>query len=117
MSFNEHKVLLCLDRELYMAFIRLQADKGLGRSYAGLIPYIEGLYKMGYLSKECYEAHLEKYSVPLVAHPEAVTCGFKGCSNEAIGLAFHQLKKQKFAYCVEHEAIVLSNGLVWKVMK
>ena len=65
-SFREHKVMLCLSKELYSAFIRLQADKGLGRSFAGLLPFTEGLFRMGYLSKEAYETHAKKYSEPLV---------------------------------------------------
>ena len=58
--------MLCLDKELYVAFIRLQADKTLGRSYAGLLPFIEGLYHMGYLDREVYEKHVKKYSDKLV---------------------------------------------------
>jgi hypothetical protein len=65
-GFNEHKVMLFLDAELYTAFIKVQADKGLGRSYAGLLPYVEGLYQMGYLSKETYEKHAQRYSEPLI---------------------------------------------------
>ena len=65
MSFHEHGILLYLSKELYTAFIKLQADKGLGRSYAGLLPLVEGLYHMGYLSKEVYEEHVKKYSQPL----------------------------------------------------
>lgn len=64
-GFNEHKVMLFLDSELYVAFIKLQADRGLGRSYAGLLAYVEGLYQMGYLSKETYEKHVQRYSEPL----------------------------------------------------
>jgi hypothetical protein len=48
-----------------MAFIRLQADKGLGRSYAGLLPFTEGMYHLGYISKEIYETHAKKYSEQL----------------------------------------------------
>ena len=44
-GFREHGVMLYLDKALYKAFIRLQADKGLGRSYAGLLPFVEGLYR------------------------------------------------------------------------
>jgi len=72
-GFMEHRVMLCLDKELYRAFIRLQADKDLGRSYAGLLPYVEGLYRMGYITKDVYEAHVKRYSEPLVkdtADPE-----------------------------------------------
>jgi hypothetical protein len=48
-----------------MAFIHLQADKGLGRSYAGLLPFTEGMYHLGYISKEIYETHAKKYSEQL----------------------------------------------------
>ena len=65
-DFREHGVMLYLDRELYRAFIKLQADKDLGRSYAGLLPFVEGLYAMGYLTQQVYERHKEKYSSPLV---------------------------------------------------
>lgn len=65
-GFREHQVMLCLDKDLYRAFIRLQADKDLGRSYAGLLPYIEGLYRMGYITKEVYDVHFKKYSEPLI---------------------------------------------------
>lgn len=65
-KFNEHGVLLLLSKPLYMAFIKLQADKGLGRSFAGLLPFVEGLYAMGYITQEVYEAHRKKYSRPLM---------------------------------------------------
>lgn len=64
-GFKEHQVLLCLNKQLYRAFIRLQADKNLGRSYAGMLPYVEGLYRLGYISQEVYELHFRKYSEPL----------------------------------------------------
>lgn len=64
-DFREHGVLIYLDKNLYMAFIRLQADKGLGRSYAGLLPFTEGMYHLGYISKEIYETHARKYSEQL----------------------------------------------------
>jgi len=59
--------MLCLDKDLYRAFIKLQADKDLGRSYAGLLPYVEGLFQMGYLTREVYEIHAKRYSQPLGA--------------------------------------------------
>lgn len=59
--------MLFLDPELYLGFIKLQAHRKLGRSFAGLLPFIEGLYQMGYIDKEIYEAHKTKYSQPLVA--------------------------------------------------
>jgi hypothetical protein len=64
-SFREHGILIYLSKDLYIGFIKLQADKGLGRSYAGLLPFTEGLFRMGYISKEVYEEHVKKYSEPL----------------------------------------------------
>lgn len=64
--FQEHKVRLYLDKELYVAFIRLQADKCLGRSYAGLLPFVEGLYHMGYINRDVYQTHVQKYSDKLI---------------------------------------------------
>ena len=66
-SFREHGVLIYLSKELYLGFIKLQADRGLGRSYAGLLPFAEGLYRLGYISKDVYEEHVRKYSQPLNA--------------------------------------------------
>ena len=65
-DFREHGVMLYLDRTLYRAFIKLQADKDSGRSYAGLLPFVEGLYAMGYIDEQIYVQHKEKYSAPLV---------------------------------------------------
>jgi hypothetical protein len=65
-GFREHGVMLFLSKDLYTAFIKLQADKGLGRSYAGLLPFTEGMYHLGYLTKAVYDVHVEKYSIPLV---------------------------------------------------
>lgn len=64
-SYREHGVLIFLSKDLYNGFIRLQAARGLGRSYAGLLPFTEGLYQLGYISKEVYEEHIRKYSQPL----------------------------------------------------
>ena len=66
-DFREHGVMLYLSKDLYIAFIRLQADRGLGRSYAGLLPFTEGMYHLGYISKEAYEEHTGKYSEKLVS--------------------------------------------------
>ena len=57
--------MLCLDTDLYLAFIKLQANMGLGRAYAGLLPYVDGLYHMGYIDKAVYDTHVKRYSEPL----------------------------------------------------
>jgi hypothetical protein len=61
-SFREHGVMLYLDRAEYVGFIKCQADKGLGRSYAGKLCFIEGQYRLGYLSQADYETRVKKYS-------------------------------------------------------
>lgn len=66
LGFKEHGVMLYLSKELYTGFIKLQSDKGLGRAYAGLLPFTEGLFKLNYITKEVYEKHIAKYSKPLV---------------------------------------------------
>lgn len=63
--FKEHGVLMYLSNELYQGFVMLQATKGLGRSYAALLPFVEGLYSMGYISEDVYQHYSKKYSQPL----------------------------------------------------
>jgi hypothetical protein len=65
-GFQEHYLRLFLDKELYVALIKVQADKSLGRSYAGLQVFTEGLFHMGYINRETYEVHMQKYSDKLV---------------------------------------------------
>lgn len=72
MGFKQHGVMLYLDAKLYQAFVKLQADKGLGRSFAGLLPFVEGLHQLGYLGEKEYEGHKKRYSVPLDQEPKQV---------------------------------------------
>jgi len=60
-----HGLLLYLPSSLYLALVRLQAEKGLGRSFAGLLALTEGLYRLGYLEEEEYIRLCERYSTPL----------------------------------------------------
>lgn len=72
MVFKEHQLRLYLDRRLSMAFTRLRADKGLGRSFAGLLCFIEGLHNMGFIGDVDYERYRKRYSTPLDKSPEQV---------------------------------------------
>lgn len=65
MPFSEHRYMLCLNRKLYLATVKLQAERGLGRSYSALLPFVEGLHVMGYLGDADYEVYKTKYSVGL----------------------------------------------------
>jgi len=49
-----------------LAVVKLQADMGLGRSYSAMLPLVEGLHIMGYLSDEDYEEAKAQYSVGLL---------------------------------------------------
>jgi hypothetical protein len=70
--FKEHGVMLYLSRELYSGWVKLQADRDLGRTYAGLLPFVEGLYRLGYISKEVYDENIKKYSEPLNATEKTI---------------------------------------------
>lgn len=65
-GFKEHGLMLYLSPSLYMGFIKLQGDKGLGRSFAGLLAFNEGMHKLGYIQDAEYEANKVKYSRKLV---------------------------------------------------
>jgi hypothetical protein len=93
--FQEHKVRLYLDKELYVAFIRLQADKSLGRSYAGLLPFVEGLYHMGYINKEVYQQHVAKYSDKLIGKKQLTLAESQEMEkNIKLGKLFEAVAKQ-----------------------
>ncbi len=72
-GFKEHGVLLYLPPEVYSGFIRLQADKGLGRSYAGLLALTEGLHSFGYLSEDDYLMYIKRYSRKLTEQKTGLT--------------------------------------------
>jgi hypothetical protein len=96
-DFQEHKIMLFLSKELYLAFIKLQSDRGLGRSYAALTPFVEGLYSLGYISKEVYEVHKQRYSAPLLVQKTlpAVVDREEDQLNKSLGAVFEQWKMLK----------------------
>jgi hypothetical protein len=73
MGFKNWGIMLYLDKHLYMGFIKLQADKKLGRSFAGLLAFVEGLYQMGYISEKHYQKCKKRYSTPLDKDPLQIT--------------------------------------------
>jgi hypothetical protein len=72
-GFKEHGILLYLSPALYIGFTRLQADKGLGRSYAGLLAFTEGLHSIGYLNEDDYLTHIKRYSQKLTEQKQEST--------------------------------------------
>lgn len=71
-GFRDHAVRLFLNKTLYMAHLKLQVNRGLGSSYAGLLAQIEGLHKLGFLSEEEYTRNRSLYDRPLSSLPEVV---------------------------------------------
>jgi len=65
-----------------MGFIKLQADKGLGRSFAGLLAFSTGLFQMGYISKSEYLRFKARYSTPLDKEPQQLTLPETPMQNE-----------------------------------
>ena len=64
-EFQQHKFLLYLDSPLYLAVVKFQAENELGRSYAALRIFIEGLKALNLISQDLYEYYKQKYSEPL----------------------------------------------------
>lgn len=81
-KFKEHGVLIYLNNRLYMGFIKLQSDKGLGRSFAGLLTFSTGLFEMGYISKAEYLRCKARYSTPLDKEPQQLTLPETPMQNE-----------------------------------
>jgi len=61
---NAHTVMLTA--ELEIALVKLQARLEIGKPQAILYGLIEGLLKLGFLSKEDYDWHIKRYSRKLV---------------------------------------------------
>jgi hypothetical protein len=62
---REHVFYLYLDSPLYNAVIKFQAEKELGRAYATLRIFVEGLKALNLISQDLYEYYKQKYSEPL----------------------------------------------------
>jgi len=63
---KSHGFLIYLPPELYIAIVKLQADKQLGRCYPVLYALNEGLFRLGYIPKETYETFEKRYSQKLI---------------------------------------------------
>ena len=61
-----HGFLIYLPPQLYIAIVKLQADKQLGRCYPVLYALNEGLFRLGYISRETYETFEKRYSQKLI---------------------------------------------------
>ena len=81
-GFSEHGLILYLNPKLYLGLVNLQADHGLGKSYAGLLAFVEGMYQLGYLDAVEYDVLHAKYSRGLM-------------EQEQPALTLEQTKEQK----------------------
>lgn len=67
MTFQrEHQLTLFLPPELHLALIKYQAQKELGRPYAGLLLITKQIYQEKLITKELYDIFVNRYSRKLV---------------------------------------------------
>ena len=59
---QEHVMKICLPPELYLAVIKFQVQKEIGKSYAGLLLITKAAYQQQLITKEAYEKYLYRYS-------------------------------------------------------
>jgi hypothetical protein len=114
-EFQQHKFLICLDSPLYLAVVKFQAEHELGRSYAALRIFIEGLKSLNLISQELYEYYRRKYSEPLkpdfILEDKRVKCDF--CGQPAVARAVHESGVVKHV-CSRHLA-ELQGHPKWRV--
>lgn len=72
-DFKEHGLMLFLPPNLYLASIQLQAQKKLGRSFAGLYTFNEGAFKLGLITLDEYEFNKARYSKGLDQQTKSLT--------------------------------------------
>ena len=65
-----HALQLFLDSPLDVAVTQFQALHKLGRSYAGLLIFVEGLSKLNLINEVVYQHYKARYTQPLKTLPE-----------------------------------------------
>jgi hypothetical protein len=65
MAEKPHALTLFLDSPLCVALTQFQATNKLGRSYAGLLIFIEGLRKLNLINEVVYQHYKNRYMLPL----------------------------------------------------
>jgi hypothetical protein len=79
---QEHIMKICLAPELYMAMTAYQVQKGIGKSYAGLLLLTKALYQEKLISKENYEKFVYRYSRKLVPEEQPTKLTFEQQKNK-----------------------------------
>lgn len=103
-EFREHGLMLYLGPQLYSAFIRLQADKDLGRSYAGLLAFVEGLHELGYLSDKDYAVAVKRYNQPM--NPEQPETPEVVESKPVIQIEYNALPEEKLRQVLSRSRVI-----------
>ena len=67
---QEHIMKICLPPELYLAVIKFQVEKEIGKSYAGLLLLTKAAYQEKLITREDYEKFQYRYSRKLVAEEQ-----------------------------------------------
>jgi hypothetical protein len=67
---QEHIMKICLPPELYLAVIKFQVEKEIGKSYAGLLLLTKAAYQEQLITREDYEKFQYRYSRKLVAEEQ-----------------------------------------------
>jgi hypothetical protein len=67
---QEHIMKICLPPELYLAVIKFQVEKEIGKSYAGLLLLTKAAYQEKLITRETYEKFQYRYSRKLVAEEQ-----------------------------------------------
>jgi hypothetical protein len=72
---QEHIMKICLPPELYLAVIKFQVEKEIGKSYAGLLLLTKAVYQEQLITRDDYEKFQYRYSRRLVAEekPQKLT--------------------------------------------
>jgi len=66
---RDYIVRICLDSPLYLKLLEFQAKKKLGKTYAGLLVFVEGMRSLGLIDQEVYLFYKAKYDKPLETSP------------------------------------------------
>lgn len=111
-----HGFLIYLPPQLYIAIVKLQADKQLGRCYPVLYALNEGLFRLGYIPKETYETFEKRYSQKLITEePKPLT------KQEAEQLKLLQKKEKTFSMVLDqwniHHSQKWRNGWLKEAQK
>lgn len=114
---KDYILRLCLDSPLYFKFIQFQLEKKLGKSYAGLIVFLEGMKALGLIDNDIYVYYQNRYDKPLETSPiikEMPKCDFCGKAG-AVAIAIHQSGITK-KVCEKHLKD-LKNHPKWSIMR